>query len=74
MAMVRSNPIRSWVFETANDPGGGGGFKSSPPHDLIRSFIQPSPHDISCMCILLGVSRMFQLEFKKKFAILTILQ
>ena len=27
------NPIRSGLFQTVNDPGGGG-FKSSPPYDL----------------------------------------
>ena len=28
------NPIRSGLFQTVNDPGGRGGFKSPPPYDL----------------------------------------
>ena len=35
------NPIRSGLFQTANDPGGGGGFKSPPPYDLKN---QSSPY------------------------------
>ena len=53
------NPIRSGLFQTVNDPWGGGALKA-PTYDLeniVSIFI------ISNMCILPGVLGMFQLEF-----------
>ena len=56
------NPIRSGLFQTANDPGGGG-FKAPPPHTISKTIA--SIFTISYMCILPGVLGMFQLEFFK---------
>ena len=64
------NPIRSGLFQTVNDPGGGGALKAPP---TISKTIM-SIFTISYMWILPGVFGMIQLEFLKKFAILTILQ
>ena len=39
------NPIRSGLFQTVNDPGGGGSFKSPPPPLRSRKlFCQSSPY------------------------------
>ena len=54
------NPIRSGLFQTVNDPGGG--FKSPPPtisKTIVLIFT------ISYTCILPGVLGMSQLEFFK---------
>ena len=52
------NPIRSGLFQTANDPGGGGALKAPhPPYDLENVV---SIFTISYMCILPGVIGMFQ--------------
>ena len=56
------NPIRSGLFQTVNDPGGGGAFKSPPP-TISKTIV--SIFTISYMCILPGVFGMFQLEFFK---------
>ena len=61
------NPIRSGMFQTANDPMGGGALPTI-------SKIVASIFIILYMCILLGVLDVFQLEFFFKFTILTILQ
>ena len=37
------NPIRSELFQTANDPGGGGGFESPPPRSR-KLLCQSSPY------------------------------
>ena len=58
------NPIRSGLFQTANDPVGGGDFKSPAPPPTISKTIL-SIFTISYMCILPGVLGMFQLEFFK---------
>ena len=55
------NPIRSGLFQTTNDPGGGG-FKSPPP-TISKTIL--SIFTISYMCLLPGVLGMFQLEFFK---------
>ena len=65
------NPIRSGLFQTVNDPGGGG-FKSPPP-----------PYDLENYCV--NLHHIIHLNFTRcfwhdpigifqKFAILTILQ
>ena len=33
------NPIRSGLFQTANDPGGGGGFKITPPPTISKTIV-----------------------------------
>ena len=58
---VMVNPIRSGLFQTANDPGGGG-FKSPPPYDLENCCV--NLHHIIHVH-LPGVLGMFQLEFFK---------
>ena len=55
------NPIRSGLFQTANDPGGGA--LKAPPPTISKSIV--SIFTISYMCILPGVLGMFQLEFFK---------
>ena len=54
------NPIRSGLFQTVNDPGGGG-FKSPPPPTISKTIV--SIFTISYMWILRGVFGMIQLEF-----------
>ena len=54
------NPIRSGLFQTANDPGGGG--LKAPP-TISKTIV--SIFTISYMCIVPGVFGMFQLEFFK---------
>ena len=49
------NPIRSGIFQTANDPA------PTPPPTISKTIV--SIFTISYMCILLGVLGMFQLEF-----------
>ena len=67
------NPIRSGLFQTVNDPGGGG-FKSPhppPPYDLENYFV--NLHYI----IHVNFTRCFwhdRIGIFQKFAILTILQ
>ena len=39
------NPIRSGLFQTVNDPGGGGGFKSPPPLRSRKLLCQSSHYD-----------------------------
>ena len=56
------NPIRSGLFQTVNDPGGGG-FKSPPPPTISKIIL--SIFTISYMWILPGVFGMIQLEFLK---------
>ena len=68
MAFKIQLPIRTGIFQTANDPGGGG-FKSPPT--ISKTIV--SIFTISYMSILLGVLGMFQLKVQN-FAILTILQ
>ena len=60
MGTSNINPIRSGLFQTVNDPGGG--FESPPP--MISKTIV-SIFTISYMGILPGVSGMIQLEFFK---------
>ena len=55
------NPIRSGLFQTANDPGGVGALKAPPT--ISKTIV--SIFTISYMCILPGVLGMFQLEFFK---------
>ena len=55
------NPIRSGLFQTVNDPGGGA-LKAPPP---TISKIIVLIFTISYMCILPGVFGMIQLEFFK---------
>ena len=56
------NPLRSRMFE---DPEGyGEGLKSPPPSRILKAM--GSILTISCMCILHGVSHMFQLDFFSK--------
>ena len=31
---IKASPIRSGLFQTVNDPGGGGALKAPPPYDL----------------------------------------
>ena len=38
------NPIRSGLFQTANDRGGGGGFKSPPPLQSRKLLCHSSPY------------------------------
>ena len=52
--MNRFNPIRSGIFETANDLGVGA-LKSPPPPPTTTSKTIVSIVTISYMCILLGV-------------------
>ena len=54
------NPIRSGVFEKVNDPGGGA---LKDPLTISKSIA--SIVTISCVCMLPGVSHIFQLEFFK---------
>ena len=64
------NPIRSGLYQTVNDPGGGGGFKN-PPYDLENYFV--NLHHI----IHVNFTRCFwhdPIGIFQKFAILTILQ
>ena len=61
MAQGAINPIRFGLFQTAKDPGGA---RKAPPPPTISKIIV-SIFTISYMCILLGVSGMFQLEFLK---------
>ena len=64
------NPIRSGLFQTTNDPGGGG-FKSPPPYDLENYFV--NLHHI----IHVPFTRCFRhvpIGIFQKFAILIILQ
>ena len=64
------NPIRSGLFQTANDPGGWG-FKPLPPYDLKNYCV--NLHDI----IHVHFTRCFRhvpIGIFQKFAILTILQ
>ena len=73
MSMAMINLIRSGLFQTTNDPvGGGGGFKSLPhPYDLENYFV--NLHHI----IQVYFTRCFKhvlIENFQKFAILTILQ
>ena len=56
------NPIRSWLFQTANNLGGGGALNPPPP-TISKTIV--SIFTISYMCILPGVLGMFQLEFLK---------
>ena len=56
------NPIQSGVFEKVNDPGGGA-LNAHPPPLPTLSKTSLTIVTISCMSILAGVSRMFQLEF-----------
>ena len=58
------NPIRSGLFQTANDPGGGA-LKAPPPPPPTISKTIVSIFTISYMCILPGVLAKFQLEFFK---------
>ena len=59
---ISINPIRSGLFQTANDPGGA--LKAPPPPPTITK-TTVSIFTISYMCILPGVLDMFQLEFFK---------
>ena len=64
------NPIRSGLFQTVNDPGGGG-FKSPPPYDLENYCV--NLHHI----IDVNFTRCFwhdPIGIFQKFAILPILQ
>ena len=63
----RQLPIRVW--------GVGGSFKApkAPPPYNLESYCV-NLHHTSYMCILSGILGMFQLEFFKNFAILSILQ
>ena len=49
------NPIRSGMFQTANDPGDGGGGALTPPPAISKTIV--SMFTLLCMCILLGVSK-----------------
>ena len=60
---VYLNLIRSGLFQTSNDPGGGGFKSPSPPPTISKTVV--SIFTISYMCILPGVLGMFQLEFFK---------
>ena len=65
------NPIRSGLFQTVNDPGGGG-FKSPPPPYDLKSY-RVNLHHI----IHVNFTRCFWhdlIGIIQKFAILTILQ
>ena len=67
------NPIRSGLFQTVNDPGGGGRglLKPPPPYDLENYCV--NLHHI----IHVNFTRCFRhdlIEIFRKFAILTILQ
>ena len=67
--LAKLNPIRSGLFQTVNDPGGGG-FKS-PPYDLENYCV--NLHHI----IHVNFTRCFRhvpIGIFQKFAILTILQ
>ena len=64
------NPIRSGLFQTVNDPGGGA-LKAPPPHDLENYCV--NLHHI----IHVNLTRCFRSDpigIFKKFAILTTLQ
>ena len=65
------NPIRSGLFQTVNDPGGGGGGLYSPPYDLENYCVNLHHiiHVNFTMCFWHDPIGIFQ-----KFAILTILQ
>ena len=71
MSQMFINPIRSGLFQTANNPGGGEALKAPPPLTISKAIM--SIFTISYMCILPAVSGMFQLEFFKN-SLLTILQ
>ena len=65
------NPIRSGLFQTVNDPGGGGGALKAPPYDLENYHV--NLHHI----IHVNFTRCFwhdPIGIFLKFAILTILQ
>ena len=65
------NPIRSGLFQTVNDPGGGGFKSPSPPYDLKNYSV--NLHHI----IHVNFTRCFwhdPFEIFQKLAILTILQ
>ena len=66
------NPIRSGIFQTANDPGGGGALKALPPtisKTLVSIFTISyiSVHFTRCF-------RHVPIRIYQKFSILTILQ
>ena len=50
-ATVNINPVRSGLFQTANDPGGGA--LKAPPPTILKTIV--SIFTISYMCILPGV-------------------
>ena len=61
---LKFNPIRSVIFQTANDPEGS--FKSPPPPATLKNLENFCINfTILYMCILLGVLGMFQLIFFK---------
>ena len=65
------NPIRSGLFQTVNDPGGGG-FKSPPPPYDLENYCVNRHHIIH-----VNFTRCFRhdpIGIFQKFAILTILQ
>ena len=65
------NPIRSGLFQTVNDPGGGGGALKAPPYDLENYCV--TLHHI----IHVNLTRCFRhdpIGIFQKFAILTTLQ
>ena len=65
------NPIRSGLFQTVNDPGGGGGALKPPPYDLVNYCV--NLHHI----IHVNLTRCFRYDpigIFQKFAILTTLQ
>ena len=43
--LLSINPIRSGVFQTANDPGGGGALKAPPP-TISKTIHEFSPYHI----------------------------
>ena len=65
------NPIRSGLFQTVNDPGGGGALKAPPTYDLenYRVNLHHIMHVNFTRCFWHDPIGIFQ-----KFAILTILQ
>ena len=56
------NPIRSGMFQTANNPRGG--FKSPPPPYVLENYCI-NLHHIIHVHITIGVSGMFQFKFFK---------
>ena len=71
MKFSRLNPIRSGLFQTANDPGGGGALKAPPPTISKTVKCQSSPYHT---CAFYRCFRHVPIGIFRKFMILTILQ